>query len=103
MSKLIVIDWFFKKGTLTDIDFIFSIFSIFLIASLLKFSVISILKFFLIKKISANILHCFNFLTMSFKREYLKLIIGVVLANSNVKKPIKFNFWMTEESFLNKN
>jgi hypothetical protein len=36
----------------------------------------------------ANILHCFNFFTISFKRKYLKLDLEVVPANNNVKKPI---------------
>ena len=36
----------------------------------------------------ADILHCLNFFTISFKIEYLKLIIEVVPAYSNVKKPI---------------
>ena len=36
----------------------------------------------------ADKLHCFNFITISFKREYLKLNIEVVPAYSNVTKPI---------------
>ena len=36
----------------------------------------------------ADKLHCFNFVTISFKIEYLKLNSEVVPANSNVKKPI---------------
>ena len=38
----------------------------------------------------ADKLHCFNFITMSFKKEYLKLNIfeEVVPAYSNVMKPI---------------
>ena len=41
-----------------------------------------------LKLLPADILHCFNFVTMSFKMKYLKLIIVVVPAYSNVKKPI---------------
>jgi len=42
----------------------------------------------LLKLLPADILHCFNFVTMSFKMKYLKLIIVVVPAYCNVKKPI---------------
>lgn len=42
----------------------------------------------LLNLLPADILHCFNFVTMSFKMKYLKLIIVVVPAYSNVKKPI---------------
>lgn len=40
------------------------------------------------KLLLADLLHRFNFFTISFKREYLKLNIEVVPAYSNVKKPI---------------
>ena len=42
----------------------------------------------LLKLLPADILHCFNFITMSFKMKYLKLIIVVVPAYGNVKKPM---------------
>ena len=49
----------------------------------------------------ADKLHCFNFITMSFKREYLKLNIfeEVVPAYSNVTKPI----YLTSGCFIYKN
>jgi hypothetical protein len=40
------------------------------------------------KQLPADLLHCFNFFTVSFKMEYLKLSIEVVPAYSNVKRPI---------------
>jgi hypothetical protein len=36
----------------------------------------------------ADLLHCFNFFTIPFKGEYLKLNIEVVPAYSNVMRPI---------------
>jgi hypothetical protein len=36
----------------------------------------------------ADLLHCFNFFTVSFKIKYLKLDIEVIPAYGNVKKPI---------------
>ena len=47
--------------------------------------------FNLINLLLADKLYCFNFITISFKIEYLKLTLfrkEVVPANSNVKKPI---------------
>ena len=42
----------------------------------------------LVKILPADKLLCFNFFTISLKREYLKLYNEVVPANSNVKRPI---------------
>ena len=41
-----------------------------------------------IKQLPADLLHCFNFFTLSFKMEYLKLYNDVIPAYSNVKRPI---------------
>jgi hypothetical protein len=62
-------------------------FSKFTTVSLHKVSEVKIL-ITLLKLLPADILHCFNFVTMSFKMKYLKLIIVVVPAYCNVKKPI---------------
>ncbi len=52
------------------------------------------------KGLPADKLHCFNFVTVSIKMEYLKLVSEVVPANSNVTKPIILTSGCPKNPFL---
>jgi hypothetical protein len=65
-------------------------FSVLVVISSRNVSEVPVLQALLrrVKQLPADLLHCFNFFTLSFKMEYLKLCKEVSPAYSNVKKLI---------------